>query len=428
MEISISESKYASKVSFLRKSFFLSLVFLFIFGPIFFGARWLDTSFFVSIAFALYYLSFNSFQLPKIFISFFGILLIYSFLALYAAIFSDASTAELFYLQFRPIRIIITLVGGFGLIFFLAKNIGQDINNFILNAIFISIVLHGIIMIIQFVSPATKDLIYSWTTSGIFRSSFGYNFRMGGLSGGSGGSVLSVVQALGVIIFPLVIRQAQSFKSIYIVGLMICLTSVIMSGRSGVLAIVLFTPLIVFLLGIKIRTFIKAFIIFLLISIILFFLAVRTGLIDNFEFMKTFDTATDFIYFLSIGGITNIPTVAYLLSTLTLPNDMSLIIGDPSIILNSQYNRSLESDIGYVRNIWAMGLIGTIVYIFPLLNILFSEIRNFKDSISCFLLISLFVMLFFHLKEPFLYVRMFFPIIALLIALRSLNTIGLNNK
>ena len=239
---------------------------------------------------------------------------------------------------------------------------------------------------------------------------------------------MSVVQALGVIIFPLVIRQTKSFKFIYIVGLIICLTSVIMSGRSGVLAIVLFTPLVLFLLGIKVRTFIKAFIIFLLISLVLLIVAVRTGLIDNFEFMKTFDTATDFIYFLSIGGITNIPTVAYLLSTLSLPNDISLIIGDPNIILNSQYNRSLESDVGYVRNIWAMGLIGTIVYILPLLHILFLEIRSFKYSISCFLLISLFVMLFFHLKEPFLYVRMFFPIIALLIALRCLNTFGINSK
>lgn len=59
--------------------------------------------------------------------------------------------------------------------------------------------LHSIIMIFQFFDPEFKDLIYSYTTSGVFNGTFEYNFRPGGISGATGGSVLSVFHSLGLI-------------------------------------------------------------------------------------------------------------------------------------------------------------------------------------------------------------------------------------
>ncbi|MEL4402896.1 hypothetical protein AAEJ42_21885, partial [Shewanella algae] len=71
----------------------------------------------------------------------------------------------------------------------------------LIELVFYSIGLHAIIMIIQFFNVEFKDFVYGYTTTGEF-TSFEYNFRMGGLSGAAGGSILSVVQSLGIILMP----------------------------------------------------------------------------------------------------------------------------------------------------------------------------------------------------------------------------------
>jgi hypothetical protein len=66
---------------------------------------------------------------------------------------------------------------------------------------------------------------------------------MGGLSGGSGGAILSVVQSLGVLIIPFLWKYSKNiFKIVLVIGGIIIFASVLVCGRSGLWAIVLGLP------------------------------------------------------------------------------------------------------------------------------------------------------------------------------------------
>ena len=91
-------------------------------------------------------------------------------------------------------------------------------------------------------------------------------------------------------------------------------------------------------------------------------------------------------------------------------------MGDGEHLLGKQFDRVLDSDIGYIRNLWSFGFIGLIIYIIPLVAIYRFVLKHISTiSISKILLFFIIIMFVFHTKESFLYVRMYLSIISLLL-------------
>ena len=104
---------------------------------------------------------------------------------------------------------------------------------------------------------------------------------------------------------------------------------------------------------------------------------------------------------------------------IVLPSKASVwLYGDTDALVNTQFERVLDSDIGFIRNIWSFGILGSFIFIYPIGKYFCESYRNInKGSMAKILFVVTLIFLFFHLKESFLYTRMFFSIYSLIIAL-----------
>lgn len=403
------------KVSILDYIKYFFLIFLYIFGPVLnkYGP-FFDLVFFVSILIVVRnFQSFKSLDRPML--NFFYLLVVlYVFVSFRILWYPKLSISIWLSTFLKPFRILFTLWAGF----FLAKSLFEKKFTFrdLLLLVFTSILFHAIIMAFQFVDKEFRDFIYSYTTIGEFRSTFEYDFRMGGLSGGSGGATLSVVQSLGIIIVPFLFKTNINFQNkIFItIGFFIILFSIIICGRSGIYNVILFIPLIFFLIykffkAFKYLTFLIVFFVFLYIFIWGFIVSGdQTDL--YYSFSRTFDS---FIQLQETGKYEN-NTVLVISHYFLMPDLITFFIGDNDSLLNIDIDRNLDSDIGYVRNLFSFGIFGLIVYLFPFLYLIRFSIQNFHKRLeNKFLFVLLIIMLIFHFKESFLYVRMFWSIISL---------------
>jgi len=342
-------------------------------------------------------------------------------------------------LLLKPYRVIVIIMGGGALAKIFYYRSIKTFNHDILYYIFISITIHGIIMVFQILNPDFKDWVYGFTTSGQFRSKFDYNFRMGGLTQSSGGAVLSVVQSLGVLLTPFIWKDAKIIKKfVLIVGCIIIVSSVLICGRSGFWAIIIGLPtILLWQSGISFyKTIIKYPLFVSLFGgtfyLILFYYG---ALHEESKFYHSFGRTLDVFLEYFQGGKFSNPTVNELKSHIIFPTDIkTIMMGDGEHLLGKQFDRVLNSDIGYIKNIWAFGIIGSIIFWLPLLLLATSILRNqYSIPISKPLLMFIILMFVFHLKENFLYVRMFFSMISLMAGVyyidftNRINCIRLNN-
>ena len=319
----------------------------------------------------------------------------------------------------RPIRIITTLYGGYVICLLLHKYYGNDAILNTLIFVFLSILVHASIMSYQLLNPDFKDFVYKYTTTGEFRGSYDYNFRMGGLSGGSGGAVLTVVQSLGVIISPFIFRKVNIISKIFVVmGSSLILFSVLICGRSGLWAVLIFLPLSI-LYSSRIRgvvlwskSIISVFFIGLLLSgILVLFNKAEEKSPLYYALKRSLDTFIDY----RDKGSFDDETIGILSNHIMFPNNLkTILIGDGEHIVNTQFERTLNSDIGYIKNIWGMGYFFALLFWFPILyfTIIAFKLRKKYESARILLILSL-IMLLFHAKESYLYVRMFLSIYSL---------------
>jgi hypothetical protein len=151
------------------------------------------------------------------------------------------------------------------------------------------------------------------------------------------------------------------------------------------------------------------------ISVFLFInqLLQSLGLTEFYNsFYRTFDS---FISLTETGKYEN-ETVSILKDYILFPDLQTFLFGSNDALLNYDVDRNLDSDIGYVRNIFSFGIFGFILYILPFILLLIYSIKKIKLSMPHKLLfILLLIMAFFHSKESFLYVRMFWSIISLIL-------------
>lgn len=403
--------------------FSLILIFIFIFGPVLnkYGS-WFDLIFIFSIAVFLFNINKIKQLNKKPYIYFHLLFIFYFFISIRILFYPDLTFIDWAINFIKPFRIVLTLFSGYFLIKFLHKKNFTFLN--LLYLIYFAIVLHSLIVILQFFYIEFRDFIYNYTTTGDFRSSFEYDFRMGGFSGTSGGAVLSTVQSLGIVLVPFLLKlNFDNFSRFLIyVSSIIILLSIILIGRSGIYSIIIFLPISIYLvyglvktIKYSIFTFLIAIFAFLFINELLISLDLTT--FYN-SFYRTFDS---FISLNESGSYEN-ETVEILKDYILIPDIETLLFGNNDALLNYEFDRNLDSDIGYVRNVFSFGIFGFIIFILPFFLLLIFTIKNMKNSLpNRLLFLLLIVMAFFHSKEGFLYVRMFWSIICLIIAFISID-------
>lgn len=422
---------------FFRFSWLLILCFLYIFGPVINSiGSWLDFIFLVSFSLSAYWIIFRPSAIPNYFLVFAILLPLFLFALVNISLSYGFSPSAAFNLIFKPVRILVTLMGGYMLTMMIQHFYKELFVEKLIELIFYSIGLHAIIMIIQFFNVEFKDFVYGYTTTGEF-TSFEYNFRMGGLSGAAGGSILSVVQSLGIILMPFLGKASVVNKVIRTITAAVILGSVLICGRSGVLNILLFLPAAYFSVNsfFNIRLLMRFGIILFIFTILFLGILAYINTLPSDDPLslvlnRTLDT---YINFQESGVIKDETTSELLGKHVMFPNELSIaLLGQPENLINFGEKRTLNSDMGYIRDIWSFGYIGALLYVFPLLIVLAKNLlKRSEIRIKGCLTIACLIMLFFHFKEPYLYVRMLFSFFALIVAMDHLvkvNTITVNKK
>ena len=397
---------------------------MFIYGPVILSISIVfDNSFFVSVGLIIYSLIKRRIIFPY-YVRYFIPLIVLFLYSMYLVALTDGFTLSIILRLFiKPFRIIFVIMGGVALAkIFVARN-QKTFNLDSLYYIIISIMLHAFIMILQFYFPDFKDWIYSFTTTGVFRSTFDYNFRMGGLTRSSGGAVLSVVQSLGVLIIPFIWGKISNCrKTTLIIGSLLIISSVLICGRSGLWVIVLGCPISILLANelasftINIKKLVNISLFFMLFIYMLnYYTSVNS---DSNIYLSLSRTLDYFVANNQDGSFVN-PTVELLRTHILFPTDIkTLIFGDGEHLLGKQFDRELNSDIGYIRNLWSFGILGFSIYIFPLLTLLSFVLKNkFAITMSKLIILIISIMFLFHSKELFLYVRMYLSIIAIMVGI-----------
>lgn len=395
-----------------------------IFGPVLdFGiGPFSDVSFLISI-----FIVFFGFHLyvPRFYLFLAILLILISALALFTAIFFDSSELEVgLRAILRPVRTLIVMfavviLAHFSNRTFLNISPSADIVEIYVRAlclIYAAIVLHGAIMVLQFLYSDFRDFVYSFTMAK-YQLEFYQKFRMAGLSG-AGGAQVSFVQGLGFCLGAFLWSKVRARKTIFVLNI-ILLLSVILSGRSGLIPIIL-VMLLIFLKNLvvllnfglikkeffSVRMFFGLFFLVALSVFGFFRLLENEYLVIALE--RTFAT---FISYNETGEFSDNTLVA-LSNMFILPADfLHILFGKASYLENNTYY-DFNTDIGYFRIIWGYGVLGLGIHLLFYFSILWFSVqigvvRQFFREINVFLIL---LILLFNAKEIFFFSKMSFQI------------------
>jgi hypothetical protein len=313
----------------------------------------------------------------------------------------------------RIIRIIITYLGCWVIARYLVT-IQMDV----LEIIFWSTVFHGLIMLLQFVSIDFRDFSYQYTVDSRALLGARYEYSMAGLTNG-GGAQLSVYQSFGSLIgIHLLGTRKEGESWVWLAcGLGATVVSIFLSGRSGLLSLLLFGPIVALrnTSPLYIRTrFVKTAVIASLVALVasIFVLLGSFGDDESFDSVSAIALRSNDVFLL--GGEDS----AYSeLATahLFLPDDLdTFIFGNPRLIAKDQngYDRLLDSDIGYVRLLFGYGVLGStlhyLFYIYLIMTTIKLTNRGYSRDYAFLVLVMCIAILFFNWKEIFVFTRMGF--------------------
>lgn len=405
---------------------FIFFYFIYIFGPVLNSiSPIVDFIFFFSIIlyiynrrlFAVDSTTFICLVLPVFIVS------IYSSIVL--LFYENVSLSYYLQVFLSPIRVVVTILGAYSLVNITVTSGFKVLD--IYKLVFFAGLFHATIMCFQLVSLDFRNFIYEMTISSEVLNNASYyyekNFRMGGVSGGFGSAVLSASQALCLLTLPFITAQIDSrLSSIkYYFFSFIIVVSVIFSGRSGLMILLIFFPLSIYLANIhqsKRVAFLKTFsLIPLLIVLVSLALIYISSLDENSDLYLTVTRSFELLINFSNGNY-NDNTVTTLKSFLVLPSNFTTwVFGDGQNLFNTQFDRILDSDIGFIRNLWSIGLFFSIIYWFPFFYLFVKCMLNKFSSYYGYLFVVVFVTIFMHMKEDVFYSRILLSILGVFIAI-----------
>lgn len=430
----IEHLKFCIKTETLRSFIFKLLLFLFVFGPfIRFGSKVLPLPYVIILLFSclffiiLIYRSVNKKFFKYILLL--GVSYFYIFLV------------SLFFMQFdRDIFLVFTtgifmLMASYALAYLCNLLGGKDTISFFIKSVYKVTIYHAIIMILVFFIIPIRELLYSFVVLGENGELFLRTMtRSPGLTT-AGGDALSIIQAIGLcfgIYYFFEIERKKTLYSFlkYLVGFIILTISILLSARSGLVIFMIFVVifsfkrLIVFLVkhSINKRMAFRAVLIsILLVSV----LSVSYSIFINSEYNRFAKRAFELFVNYSERGEIRTSSTDDLSSMYFLPKStLHLIFG------NANFGRSpglpgISSDVGYIRVIFGVGLLGLFIFYAPLLYPVFSlkkySIFNHNGYFLLFFILIAILIVNFKVFHYFQF-RESFKVFSILFALLCLNT------
>jgi hypothetical protein len=159
-----------------------------------------------------------------------------------------ANRGQELYFLLRFLRILVQFLGVYALIRLYYRKYSDGMADKFLLHLYYVIGAHAVIMLIMYTVPPFREFIYSVTQVDV--ESLQGNWAQTGMRTGgllTALDTLSAVQAFGIIIYPLVLPLLRGFKLLIsnILLLIICF-SVLVSGRTGFIIIILLSPLLLY--------------------------------------------------------------------------------------------------------------------------------------------------------------------------------------
>lgn len=334
----------------------------------------------------------------------------------------------------RPLRALGTVLGCC-VIAFLASfkyKDGPSRSGGLFVLILLAISAHGCIMIAEFLSPSFRDSVYQFTVNTDLVTGARLYYSMAGLSNG-GGAQLSVYQSMGCLLVPSILAFSSSWAMTLLIATCgaICLASIAISGRSGLLCLCLFYPLICvmvygFLSGIRLAILHVAIGVGTIAGIGSMVIILNSDLSSGDE--KSSSDGIDAVFMRIQDEITESESAATLRDHVLVPETPTgLFFGDPRHAELSQgsVDRILNSDIGYVRTVFSYGLVGACIQYAFYVFVAILGVRGLKSHAlrpyAAFVVVNSVAMLFFEMKETFALSRIGLSITALSAAWLSMQ-------
>ncbi len=267
-----------------------------------------------------------------------------------------------FYYPLRFGRALITFVASYFLVGSLAISREECVDTAVLRFVYFVLSVHASIIILEYICPTFRDFIYTYY-SGFIPPGPAW-IRVAGLTISLG--YLSVVQSIGLLMYPFVLHAASGRRekrvTTFCAGLL--LLSVLLSGRTGLVLVILLFPLAVWWAG-RMRSvlaMVKRICVFgalLAVPLWLAFTFVAPPVKE--ALMATMRHEFDFISSIGSGQLGNASWDALLRNHYFLPDEpMTFLFGNSQAyhgrdVVNPE---AVESDVGFVVNWFGLGAIG----------------------------------------------------------------------
>ncbi len=320
----------------------------------------------------------------------------------------------------RHLRVLINFLGAIALIGIAQRCVGQKYVSVIFTSIYLALVMHAALIISMYLWDPLRIIVYQITDAYSYVN-LNYPFltglRISGLTYGL--SQTSVVQMFGISITPFVYKYIR-FKTGFWMSIIILFLSLFLTGRTGIVFSILFAPLS-FLIASESRRekFLRA------LSNTAIIVMLGTFMLKSFPFIQTKS------FFLEKFFGYNIRVAKEIISIIVSPDNspflitmrrMVIVPGDWLVFIfgNSMSGRSetyyLPSDIGYIRLLFGLGVLGLVIVLLLHLLFLYYGIRIYKlnKAISVATVIMITSVLLLNAKELALLTRNSFSLISLL--------------
>ena len=326
---------------------------------------------------------------------------------------------------FRSFRALIILISSFSLYKLYEKYYKKPVYQICMH-IYIIILIHGILMITMYISTPLRLFIYSITNASSIvnlKSPFLEGYRICGLTYGL--SQTSVLQMFGFLLLPYIFNNQTKIlnKFLLISSFPLIIISSLLGGRSGLFITIIALPIYALLKltfsKFSIKKFIdySKFVFICLISLLILFSIAYFYLPNKFVGSNLYDTREILEVFNNKSNTMKLVKDMYF-----LPNNFwTALVG------LGNYGRTdslyLTSDVGWIKSIFAIGIIGTLFMLFPFLWGITSAFkqRNYLDELAIASILIFIFTILLNSKELALLTRNQWTIQAIIIAILSLN-------
>lgn len=357
-----------------------------------------------------------------------GVLSLLTVFSLYSALVSLFSISDDIEVTGRLVRTTLNTVGGLILVDWYLRFFGSAFLSKLFIDILFSILLHSALMLLMFLNPLLRESIYYATGAAQIvnmSSPFLHGYRITGLTYGL--STTSVLQAIGILFIPYALNHFSAnklLKFLIFLGGLLIVVSVFLSGRSGLLILLIFAFLF-FIKSVLHTLFISKKLSFTTIFVLgcMFFLAVATTYVfEQKSILFERDQRGGLYYLLeNAEEIITVMTEPNESRTVAAMSSMYFIPDDPLILLfgSGYLDRSvlgIKTDVGWIRTLYSLGLIGVLLTIFVMVYMILSVYlsRGAKDKYGLVVLALLLVlMVLMHFKENFIFARNYWSITCL---------------